>query len=29
LVPKDSTAIFRDKESGRMIGKAKYAGYFM
>lgn len=29
LVPKDSTAIFRDKESGRMIGKARYAGYFV
>jgi hypothetical protein len=29
LVPKDSTRIFRDKESGRMIGKARYTGFFM
>lgn len=28
-VPKDSTSIHRDKESGRMIGKARYTGYFM
>lgn len=29
LVPEDSTAIFRDKESGRVIGKARYTGYFV
>jgi hypothetical protein len=28
-VPKDSTRIYRDKESGRMIGKPRYTGYFM
>jgi hypothetical protein len=28
-VPKDSTSISRDKESGRIIGKARYTGYFM
>ena len=29
LVPKDSTSILRDKETGRVIGKARYPGYFM
>jgi hypothetical protein len=29
LVPKDSTRIFRDKDSGRVIGKARYTGFFM
>jgi hypothetical protein len=29
LVPKDSTAIFRDRDSGRVIGKARYIGYFV
>lgn len=29
FVPKDSTNIYRDKESGRIIGKARYSGYFM
>lgn len=29
LVPKDSTRIFRDKDSGRMMGKARYTGFFM
>jgi hypothetical protein len=29
FVPKDSTNIYRDKESGRIIGKARYTGYFM
>ncbi len=29
LVPKDSTGIFRDKDSGRVIGKARYTGFFM
>ena len=28
-VPKYSTSIYRDKASGRMIGKARYNGYFM
>jgi hypothetical protein len=28
-VPKYSTSIYRDKESGRIIGKARYNGYFM
>jgi hypothetical protein len=28
-VPKDSTRIYRDKESGRMIGKPRYTGYFV
>ena len=28
LVPKDS-ALFRDKESGQMVGKARYTGFFM
>jgi hypothetical protein len=28
-VPKDSTRIHRDKETGRIIGKARYTGYFM
>ncbi|HXV45827.1 MAG TPA: hypothetical protein VD736_04060 [Nitrososphaera sp.] len=28
-VPKDSTRIFRDKDSGRVIGKARYTGFFM
>jgi hypothetical protein len=29
LVPKDSTRVFRDKDSGRVIGKARYSGFFM
>jgi hypothetical protein len=29
LVPKESTSIFRDKDSGRVIGKARYTGFFM
>lgn len=29
LVPKDSTRIFRDKDSGGVIGKARYSGFFM
>jgi hypothetical protein len=29
FVPKDATSIYRDKESGRIIGKARYTGYFM
>lgn len=29
LVPKDSTRILRDKDSGRVIGKARYTGFFM
>ena len=29
LVPKDSTRIFRDADSGRVIGKARYTGFFM
>lgn len=29
LVPKDSTRIFRDKDSGRVMGKARYSGFFM
>lgn len=29
LVPKDSTEVLRDRESGRVIGKARYPGYFM
>jgi hypothetical protein len=29
MVPKDSTRIFRDKDSGRVIGKARYTGFFM
>jgi hypothetical protein len=29
FVPKHSTNIYRDKESGRIIGKARYSGYFM
>jgi len=28
-VPKISTSIYRDKESGRMMGKPRYSGYFM
>ncbi len=28
-VPKYSTSIYRDKESGRIIGKARYNGYFV
>ena len=28
-VPKDSTSIYRDKVSGRIMGKARYSGYFM
>jgi hypothetical protein len=29
LVPKDSTCIFRDKDSGRVMGKARYSGFFV
>jgi hypothetical protein len=29
LVPKDSTHVFRDSGSGRVIGKARYSGFFM
>jgi hypothetical protein len=29
LVPKDSTMLFRDKATGRLIGKARYTGFFM
>lgn len=29
LVPKDSTLIFRDKDSGRVMGKARYTGFFI
>jgi hypothetical protein len=29
LVPKDSTRIFRDKDSELVIGKARYSGFFM
>lgn len=29
LVPKDSTHIFRDKDSGRLMGKARYNSFFM
>lgn len=29
LVPRDSTCIFRDKDSGRVMGKARYTGFFM
>jgi hypothetical protein len=29
LVPKDSTDIFRDRASGRVVGKARYSGFFM
>jgi hypothetical protein len=29
MVPKDSTRIFRDKDSGRVMGKARYTGFFM
>jgi hypothetical protein len=29
FVPKHSTNIYRDEESGRIIGKARYTGYFM
>lgn len=29
LVPKDSTSICRDKDSGKVIGKARYTGFFM
>ncbi|HEV8404581.1 MAG TPA: hypothetical protein VGQ13_01615 [Nitrososphaera sp.] len=29
LVPKDSTDVFRDKDSGLLIGKARYSGFFM
>lgn len=28
-VPKYSTSLYRDKESGRIIGKARYNGYFV
>jgi len=29
LVPKDSTHILREKDSGLVIGKARYNGIFM
>jgi hypothetical protein len=29
LVPKDSTRVFRDKDTGRVVGKARYSGFFM
>jgi hypothetical protein len=29
LVPKDSTRVFRDKDTGRVMGKARYTGFFM
>lgn len=29
LVPKDSTRLFRDKDSGRVLGKARYSGFFI
>jgi hypothetical protein len=29
LVPKESTRVFRDKDSGRVMGKARYTGFFM
>ena len=29
LVPKISTSIYRDKRTGRMMGKPRYSGYFM
>lgn len=29
LVPKDSTRIFRDKDSGKLIGKARYNSFFV
>ena len=29
LVPKDATHIFREKDSGLVIGKARYNGFFM
>jgi hypothetical protein len=29
LVPKKSTRIFRDKDSGRVMGKARYSGFFV
>jgi hypothetical protein len=29
LVPKDSTRIFRDKDSGQVMGKARYTGFFV
>lgn len=29
LVPKDSTDVFRDRASGRVVGKARFSGYFM
>jgi hypothetical protein len=29
LVPKDSTRIFRDRDTGRVMGKARYSGFFM
>jgi hypothetical protein len=29
LVPKDSTRVFRDKDSGCVMGKARYSGFFM
>lgn len=29
LVPKDSTRVFRDKDSGRVMGKALYTGFFV
>jgi hypothetical protein len=29
LVPKDSTHVFRDRASGRLVGRARFSGYFM
>jgi hypothetical protein len=29
LVPKESTSVCRDKDSGRLIGKARYSGFFI
>ena len=29
LVPKHSTTVFRDKSTGRIVGKARYSGFFM
>lgn len=29
LVPNDSTRVLRDKDSGQVIGKARYSGFFM
>jgi hypothetical protein len=29
MVPKDSTRIFRDRDSGQVMGKARYTGFFI